>query len=203
MIIFPDTHHYADEINNYIAKHPYEAWFPNLERDIKASSMALNNEGYAFYEKKKYNDAIVKFTQAVQVDTTNSFALYNLACCYDLTEQEAAAIGSLKKAISYHPLWGIMLMVDSDLDCIRNCRVPEKEYVSYSDWYEDPYTGSYLLSQDGSAMVGSVGYRGYFCLFGDTVFIFCDFTDNPEYAEIGRAGFLYAKAIPASQFGMK
>ncbi len=203
MALFADTHRLAAEIKEYVAKNPIDSQFPLMEKEIKASSMALNRQGYALYEKKKYQDAIAKFRQAVKDDETNSIALYNLACCYALTEDMYEAAASLEKAIAYQPLWGILCMVDSDFDGIRNCSAPEKKPVSFTDRDDDPYIGFYTLNPDGRAEVGNVGYSGYFCLIGETVFVFCDVPDNPEYAELGRDGFLLAKAIPASKFGMK
>ncbi|TFG62578.1 MAG: tetratricopeptide repeat protein [Spirochaetales bacterium] len=171
--IFADGRPLADGIEEYAANYSIEPHIPEMLEQINDASMEYNRQGYALYEQRRYEEAISKFQQAISADSDNSFAMYNMACCYALMgkENSAKVAGILERVGGY---WVVQLMVDPDLDALRNFDTGGANY-----W--DSYGRECLLFSGGKALIqtsseGSKGpvTEGYYCVIGEYVFMFFD-----------------------------
>jgi len=66
--------------------------------DMQAAEK-LYNEGVAFYGKKKYEDAMVKFNDAIKIKANFPKAYYNLALCHIALKDNDAAMEDLNNVI--------------------------------------------------------------------------------------------------------
>ncbi|MBX7046422.1 MAG: tetratricopeptide repeat protein [Ignavibacteria bacterium] len=91
-----------------------------IEKD-KYNGAFYNNLATAYYNAKKYSDAIKNYEAAISTGYQNDLASYNIACCYALTGDEDNAVKWLKETAKYK-FKNIESSVakDGDFDKIRN-----------------------------------------------------------------------------------
>ncbi|TFG62576.1 MAG: hypothetical protein E4H36_07665 [Spirochaetales bacterium] len=167
MPLAADKHPKTSELEQFIADNPIEPRIPELMMNISQKSQSLNTDGYSLYLGKQYKEAIAKFSEAVQVDVNNSFAWYNLACCYSLINNPEC-VHCLKEAVTRDWFWGLQLMVDPDFD---NHRYIDLKGVLYQS--EAPRFG-HTMRNDGTVTVFNYWTQnigvGYYSILYGTIF---------------------------------
>ena len=159
-----DKHPKAAEIQRLLDQNPLDSRIPAMMILISRKSEDLNVEGYELYVEKRYNEAIKKFEDAVRTDPDNSFAWYNMACCYALLSNGHQAGLFLKKAVDLDWYYALQLMVDTDLDAQRHF------YHIAVDSERSPFeTGPFLHRFDSDGLID----------------LFDNYTDPPEYLGSG------------------
>ena len=189
MAIMPlaaEKHPQAAALQRFIDQNPIESRIPEMMIYISQKSEELNAAGYDLYLKKRYPEAIAQFEQAVQADADNSFAWYNMACCYALTNEGYKASQCLEEAVGRDWFWGLQLMVDPDLDGVRYTGI-SYEYAEYDPWDKPVFThhlyenGTVDFYDDQFYQSGTprkLG-SGYFCIISyGAVFEFFPFLDS-------------------------
>ena len=185
-----DKHPKAAEIRGYADDNPIEPRIPEIMIYISLKSEELNAEGYDLYLKKRYREAISRFDEAVRYDEDNSFAWYNMACCYALLGDDRKTALNLKEAVRRDWFWGLMLMVDPDLDGVRRFGI-SYQYAEYDPWgdpvfihdLKDKGTVDFMDNQAGSPR--KLG-TGYYCIVYSDLFEFFPYIDS--YAVEGPNG---------------
>lgn len=79
----------------------------------------LQNQAYSLMESEHYEEAIVHFGQAIEINLTEFSLFYNQACCYASLGEINLAITTLQEAIALNAECFEMAKTDSDFDRIR------------------------------------------------------------------------------------
>jgi phospholipase/carboxylesterase len=72
--------------------------------------------GMTAYTQGNYEEAILQFKNALNIDSTDAPVAYNIACCYSLLNEKDSAITWIERTIK---LGSYMFASDSDFDNIR------------------------------------------------------------------------------------
>ena len=87
--------------------------------DLPSDYEILQNQAYSLMESELYEEAIVHFKQAIEVNPTDFSLFYNQACCYTSLGEINLAITALQEAIALNAECFEMAKTDSDFDRIR------------------------------------------------------------------------------------
>ncbi len=147
-----NDNHYSKDINNEQCTKILTA------ENNKAipSSKEFNKTGYQFYKSHNYQKAIKFFKCAVNIDSENHYAHYNLACSLAIlykTNQKINIqniINHLTKAKNSHPRYHTKIPTDKNLNALRDnpefknlittLNAPKKtiQELIIGDWYSNP-----------------------------------------------------------------
>ena len=87
--------------------------------EISPTSKAYANLGVCYMRIGKTNKALEALQQAVSIDKSDSYALYNLTAIYSVQDKTDLALDSLDKALKYGFNNYDAIRFDKDLDNLR------------------------------------------------------------------------------------
>ena len=95
---------------------------------IGKASMEQNRLGFAAYQKRNWEEAIRLFRRAIELDKTNMFAHFNLACTLSLAygndpKTAAEIVKHLEAASRQDVHWTYKAFLDQDLAAVREALV--------------------------------------------------------------------------------
>lgn len=108
---------YAEELKDH---HAAVRSFANAIVLDPEDSALYADMGMSYYRLKKFTDAMGLFTLATQKNPSDASSFYNLACVQSVLKLEAAAIKSLRQAVSLDPGLRQAAIADSDFRNIRH-----------------------------------------------------------------------------------
>ena len=101
--------------------------FEELRRILEIK-LIINHlfKAFAYYQDKKYDEAIEEVKLAIEKDPENGGYQYDLACFYSLSGKKSNALKSLEESFALDPKLRSLAETDTDLDNIRK----EKKFKS-------------------------------------------------------------------------
>jgi hypothetical protein len=131
------VHPYQDELKGYLKELSSKEYQDNLIKNINKNSMNYNSKGFFAYKKADWDSAITLFKKAIELDSGNSYAYFNLACTLALKHKKkmtqkitSEIMTHLEKAVSLDSYWCLKVFFDSDLAHLRGEWVSGNEIPS-------------------------------------------------------------------------